>query len=271
MNTAAFAGALAHYIQYLEEIVVEEANWRIDGSLLEATGPGKPGIIDVNVIDSRVERLYSRFDFPFDIDSISEHAKQLNVPQRRKREPWVYKLLEVDMALGPGGYTLRFGRRTFGFFHLLKYDAIYRPMKYVYLPFGLTSCPACWSRDIAENASAHVEQCVRLLLVARNIPVKPKATLGYMIGRNAKQFKHDILESIDAINKLIYGRTKHEFKIELPREQLLSLTESLLVYFVCRKIGLELLRDSGVLADIVMEINKGRTQRGIFIGQEWFC
>ena len=139
-----------------EDIMVKEDNWRIIGDLLDTTKVRKSQAKGVEVIDSRIEHLLTQFDFEFDVVTISELAMKLNVSQVRKRAPWVYKLLELDRSIGPGGYTLIFRRRTFGFGQLLKYDAIYRPMKYVYLPFGLTYCPACWSRDIAENASAHV-------------------------------------------------------------------------------------------------------------------
>lgn len=250
--------------------MVKEDSWRIIGDLLDTTKVRKFQAKGVEVIDSRIEHLLTQFDFEFDVVTISELAMKLNVSQIRKRAPWVYKLLELDRSFGPGGYTLIFRRRTFGFGQLLKYDAIYRPMKYVYLPFGLTYCPACWSRDIAENACAHVEQCVRLYLTTKNIPVKPKATLGHMLGRNQSEFSLNIFNCIKSLNNFIYGRTKHEFKIELPREQLLSLTESLIVYFVSRILGLTLLRECGVLSDIVDEIERGRTEEDIFIGQEFF-
>jgi hypothetical protein len=186
--------------------------------------------------------------------------------------PWVKKLLAMDYSLGPGGYALRFNLetnpKTYAFFQLQKYDSIYRPIKYVYKPFGMTFCPAASSRDIAENACAHVEKCVKNLFMVRNLKIHPKATLGKMVNRYPGEFDSNTLYIINSINDIIYGKTKHEFEVQLPRLQLLSLAESLAVYFVCRVLGLELLQQAGTLNDIVNEINRGRSQK-VFIGMEW--
>ena len=180
----------------------------------------------------------------------------------------------MDYSLGPGGYALRFNLKTrpetYAFFQLLEYDSIYRPMKYVYMPFGLTSCPACFSRDIAQNACAHVEKCVLNLFKVRSLRISPKAPLGAMTRKYPDEFDPNTLSLINSVNSLIYGKTMHEFEVELPRLQLLSLAESLAVYFVCRVLGLKLLQQAGTLTDIVNEINRGRSQEGVFIGMEWF-
>ena len=141
----------------------------------------------VDAVDGRIEQLYCNTNLPFDIGVILDYSRHLNVSEASKRAPWVYKLLDMDYSLGPGGYTLRFNFKSkpnsFGFFQLLKYDSIYRPVKYVYLPFGLTSCPACFSRQIAEYSCAHVHECVMNLFSVRGLEIHPKTTLGRAISK----------------------------------------------------------------------------------------
>lgn len=249
-----------------------EADWRIDVSSLEAIET-PPEVGGVTALDSRIEHLYQKAKLPFDIVTIIDYAIHLNVPQTSERVPWIYKLMEMDKALGPGGYALRFRLdsqpKTYAFFQLRKYDSIYRPMKYVYMPFGLTSYPAGFSRDIAERACAHVEKCVLNLFESRGLGIESNATLGKMIYRYPNEFDGDTFGLIKSVNSLIYGKTKHKFDVELPRLQLLSLAESLAFYFVCRVLGLKLLQQAGTMTDILSEIKRGRTEKGVFIGMEW--
>ena len=227
---------------------------------------------NINVLDSTIEQLYKKAKLPCEITVILDYAKQLNSIKTSDRAPWVYKFLEMDYSLGPAGYGLRFNLetnpKTYAFSQLLKYDSIYRPMKYVYMPFGMTSCPACFSRDIAQNACAHVEKCLKNLFEVNGWKINPKATLGTMIHEIKKKYpvalNKDTLELIDSLNSLIYGKTKHEFEVELPRQQLLSLSESLAVYFVCRVLGLKLLQKAGTLTDVISEVDPiVRTARGL--------
>lgn len=228
---------------------------------------------DIDILDNEIEQLYKKANLPFDIKAISDYAKHLNVSQTSDRVPWVYKLLEMDYSLGPGGFALRFNLKTnlntYAFFQLIKYDQIYRPMKYVYMPFGMAICPSAWSRDIAENACAHVEKCVKNLFEVKNLRMSPKATLGKMANRYPTEFNNNTFDIINSVNDIIYGKTKHQFEVQLPRQQLLSLTESLAVYFVCRVLGLRLLQQAGTLNDIENEIDRGRSQKGIYLGMEW--
>lgn len=252
---------------------MEDTNWRIDASKIELTEIA-PTIADIDTLDRRIEKLYTKTKLPFDTKLIIDYAKNLNTPHIDIRAPWVYKLIELDYSLGPGGYALRFNlepqSRTYGFFQLLKYDEIYRPMKYVYMPFGLTYCPACWSRDIAENAGAHLEKCVLNLLRVNNLRVREKPTLGWMLHRYPNMFDSETSSLINEVNENVYGKTKHKFDVELPRIQLLSLVESLAVYFVCRQLGLKLLKEAGTLSDVIKEIIRSRTEGGVFIGMDWF-
>lgn len=252
---------------------MSNSNWIIDADKIEPKEVSAE-VSGVDAVDGRIEQLYRKANLPFDIGAMLDYARHLNVPKASKRAPWAYKLLEMDYSLGPGGYALRFNfktkPKTYGFFQLLKYDAIYRPMKYVYMPFGLSSCPACFSRDIAENACAHVHECVKNLFTVRELKIHPRATLGRAISKYPEEFDSGAYGLIDSVNKIIYGKAKHKFDVQLPRLQLLSLAESLAVYFVCRKLGLILLQQAGTLDDVVAEIRRGTSQKGVFIGQDWF-
>jgi len=252
---------------------MQESAWAIDAERIEPIEV-MPEVSGLDAVDDRIEELYRRGSLPFDIGVLLDYAGKLNVSETSERAPWVDKLLDMDYSIGPGGYALRFNFKarphTYGFFHLLKYDAIYRPMKYVYMPFGMTSCPAGFSRDIAENACAHVHECVKNLLAVKGLRIHPKITLGKAIYNYRNELDPDTYELIDSVNKIVYGRAKHEFDVELPRLQLLSLAESLAVYLLCRRLGLALLRQAGTLNDIVAEIRRGMSGEKVFIGMTWF-
>lgn len=251
---------------------MKDTSWRIDASQIKLTEIVST-IADIDILDSRIENLYIKANLPFDIKLITDYAKNLNTPHIDKRAPWVYKLIELDYSLGPGRYALRFNlepkSKTYGFFQLLKYDEIYRPMKYVYMPFGLSYCPACSSRDIAQRACAHVEKCVRNLLHTRGLRIYKKATLGQMLHTHPNMVDLDTFSLIKGVNEIVYGATKHEFDVQLPRAQLLSLVESLAIYFVFRQLGLKLLEEAGTLPDVIKEIIKSKTEGGVFIGMDW--
>lgn len=252
---------------------MQNSDWTIDAEKIEPMEVSAE-VSGIDAVDGKIEELYRKGNLPFDIGVLLDYARHLNVPEASKRAPWVYKLLDMDYSLGPGGYSLRFNFKakpnTYGFFQLLKYDAIYRPMKYVYMPFGMTPCPACFSRDIAENACAHVHECVKNLFAVRELKIHPKATLGKALYKYPGEFDSGTYALIKSVNQLIYGRTKHKFDVELPRLQLLSLAESLAVYFACRKLGLALLHKAGTLADVVAEIRRGMNGEKTFIGMTWF-
>jgi hypothetical protein len=251
---------------------MQNSDWTINTERIEPIEVSAE-VSGIDAVDSKIEELYQKSSLPFDIEVLLDYARHLNVSEASKRAPWVYKLLDVDYSLGPSGYTLRFNFKakpnTFGFFQLLEYDAIYRPMKYVFLPFGLTSCPACFSRQIAEYACAHVHECVKNLFAVKGLKIHPKATLGTALSKYPAEFDAGIYEIIDSTNELVWGRAKHKFDVELPRLQLLSLAESLAVYFVCRKLGLTLLQQAGTLNDIVAEIKRGINGERVLIGHDW--
>jgi hypothetical protein len=252
---------------------MQHSDWIIDGEKIEPMEV-LTEVSGIDAVDGKIEELYRKGSLPFDIGVLLDYARHLNISEASKRAQWLYKLLDMDYSLGPGGYGLRFNFKvkpnTYGFFQLLKYDAIYRPMKYVYMPFGMTPCPACFSRDIAENACAHVHECVKNLFGVKGLKIHPRATLGKAISSYPEEFDSDTYELIDSANKVVYGRAKHKFDVELPRLQLLSLAESLAVYFVCRKLGLALLQQAGTLADVVAEIRRGINGEKAFIGMTWF-
>ena len=251
---------------------MQNSDWTIDAEKIEPIEV-LTEVSGIDSVDGKIEELYRKGSLPFDIGVLLDYARHLNISEASKRAPWVYKLLDMDYSLGPGGYGLRFNFKvkpnTYGFFQLLKYDAIYRPMKYVYMPFGMTPCPACFSRDIAENACAHVHECVKNLFAVKGLKIHPKATLGTALYKYPSEFDSGTYALIDSVNQIVYGRAKHKFDVELPRLQLLSLAESLAVYFVCRRLGLTLLRQAGTLNDIVAEIRRGMNGQRVFIGMEW--
>ncbi|MBM3132338.1 MAG: hypothetical protein FJZ95_04810 [Chloroflexi bacterium] len=116
-----------------------------------------------------------------------------------------------------------------------------------------------------------MEQGLRVFLNATKTGIaKPKATLGKLLSLNSDKIGYDLFHKIDTLNKLVYGRTKHDFKIAAPREQLLSLVESLVIYFVSRRIAVELLTECGVANQIADDLRKAENgQDGVFIGQTW--
>ena len=267
---------LVHAVTFRCEVTLKKRNsmtnadWNIDPRKIQPIDVSPTS--EVETLDSSIEQVCQQANLPFDIKVILGLAKHLNVLPMSERVPWVEKLLEMDYSLGPFGYALRFNLssnpKTYAFFQLQKYDSIYRPMKYVYKPFGMSFCPAASSREIAESACAHVEKCVKNLFAVRTLKVRPKATLGEMVNKYPQEFDSQTLCLINSINDIVYGKTKHEFEVQLPRLQLLSLAESLAVYFVCRVIGLKLLQQAGTLNDVVSELKRSKGEK-VFIGMEW--
>lgn len=249
---------------------MQKNSWTVDAGKIQPVEVSAE-VSGVDAVDIGIEQLFRGGGLPFDIAVVSDYARHLNVPEVSKRAPWVYKLLDTDYSLGPGGFALEFDfeANTYAFFQLLKYDAIYRPMKYVYDPFGLTSCPSCFSRQIAENACAHVHECVKHLFAVKGLKISAKATLGRALSKYPGEFDTGTYALIDLVNKTVYGRTKHKFDVGLPRLQLLSLAESLAVYFVGRRLGLTLLGQAGTLNNIVAEIRRGMNGERVFIGMKW--
>lgn len=232
-------------------------------------------MLDVVTVNIHIQKLFADANLPVDIDKIQELAPYLNMTEISKRAPWVYKFFEIDRSLGPCGFVFKFDMeskpRTYGFYQLLKYDPILRPIKYVYMPFGMSSCPAAFSRDIAQNACAFVEMCMKNLFFIRKLRIHPKAPLGTMLYKYPNEFDPATFGLIEALNRHVYGKTKHEFYIGLPKKQLLTLSESLAVYLVCRIIGLKLLQKAGTLEDIENQIILSQSHpEKVVIGQEWF-
>ena len=232
-------------------------------------------ILDVVTVNIHIQKLFADANLSVDIDKIQELAPYLNITEISKRAPWVYKFFEIDQSLGPCGFAFKFDMeskpRTYGFYQLLKYDPILRPIKYVYMPFGMSSCPAAFSRDIAQNACAFVEMCMKNLFLTRNLRIHPKATLGTMLYKYPNEFDSATFGLIEVLNRHVYGKTKHEFDVGLPQKQLLTSSESLAVYLVCRVIGLNLLQEAGTLEDIENQIILSQSHpEKVVIGQEWF-
>ena len=91
-----------------------------------------------------------------------------------------------------------------------------------------------------------------------------------MLGNNKRLMDANLVKQIYDLNDLIYGKTKHVFRINQPREQLLSLTESLLIYLASRQICITLLTQCGLHTKIQSELTKAQNGLvGIFIGQSW--
>jgi hypothetical protein len=231
-------------------------------------------IPNVRTIDSNIEKLYMHAGISVSLFKLTELSSYLNILEISDRVPFVYELFEIDKSLGPCGFAPRFDieskPKTYGFGQLLKYDHILRPIKYVYMPFGMASCPAAFSRDIAQNACAYVEECFQNLLIERNLKIRPKATLGKLLYDYRDEIHQRTFNLIDLLNKYVYGKSKHEFVVELPNNQLFTLSESLAIYFVCRVIGLTLLKDANTLPDIEFLTKLSQTQPGLVIGQDWY-
>ena len=232
-------------------------------------------IIDIDTVNIHIEKLFADANLPVNIAKIKELAPYLNMTEISERAPWVYKFFEIDWSLGPCGFAFKFDMeskpRTYGFYQLLKYNSILRPIKYVYMPFGMSACPAGFSRDIAQNACAFVEMCMKNLFFMRNLRIHPKAMLGTMLYKYPNEFDTATFGLIESLNRHVYGKTKHEFDVGLPRKQLLTLSESLAVYLICRVIGLKLLQEAGVLEDIKNQVTLSQSHpEKVVIGQEWF-
>lgn len=208
-------------------------------------------------IDSRIEQLHQKFELPVGIKEIIGLARELNTNNRHDRVQTVRQFLDIDRSLGLGGYLVNFDSDTFSFYYVRMYGNVYRPIKHVYMDICQTISPATWSQAIAESSCEHVEQCLRVYLHHTGISIDNDPNL-----RQILEATEGIL-SIMLLDQLAYCRIKHGFQNETLRDQLLSLAESLIFYFICRKVGIRLLEECGALTDIADEILKGQTHKGV--------
>ena len=231
--------------------------------------------LDVLTINNDIRGFYADARLSIELETIQELAPFLNSVELSERAPSLEKLYEIDCSLGPCGFDYKLNvaskPRTYSFYQILKYDRILRPIKYVYMPFGMSSYPASFSRDIAQNACAYVEMCMQNLFLTKGLRFNPKAPLGTMLYQYQKEFDTNTFKLIEALNRNVYVKAKHEFSVNLPKKQLLTLSESLASYLVCRVIGLALLKEAGVLEDIINLVKLSKTNpKEIVIGQTWY-
>ena len=210
-------------------------------------------------IDSRIEQLHQKFELPVGIKEMIGLAKELNTSNRHDRVRTVKQFLDIDRSLGLGGYLVNFDSDTFSFYYVRMYGSVYRPIKHIYMDICQTISPATWSQAIAESSCEHVEQCLRVYLQCSGISIDNDPNL-----RQILEDTEGILK-IMLLDQLAYCKIKHGFHNETPRDPLLSLAESLIFYFICRKIGIRLLEECGALTDIADEILKGQTHKGVLI------
>jgi hypothetical protein len=218
------------------------------------------------LVDKQISQLYEQSQVGVDESELLAIADHVNTTDFKSRVPWVDKLLNLDMSLGVGGFIVVFDGKEFGFFHLVKYNAVYRPIRYVYMDICLTLYPADFSRDQAKNACAHIEKTFHHYLETKGIRVRPRATLGYMLHNYDSSLDSGLVTQIDSVNNLIYGSTKHNYDVDVSKVHLLTLCESLMIYFVARKVCIALLEKCGAMQDVISEINKKA-----FFGQTWLC
>ena len=219
-----------------------------------------------DMVDQRIIQLYESSQVGVDKNELFAIAENINTTDFKSRVPWFDKLLNLDRSLGVGGFIPVFDGKEFSFFHLVKYNPVYRPIRYVYMDMCLTSYPAGFSRDQAKNACAHIEETVNLYLETKGNLIRPKATLGNMLHDFKSSFEPSLLQQMKAVNEVVYGSAKHNYSVNVSKRHLFTLSESLLVYFIARKICIALLEECGVMQDIISQINKKK-----FFGQTWAC
>jgi len=215
--------------------------------------------------DQNIIQLYDSLSIPVDKNELFAIAGNIDTPDFRSRVVWFNKLLDLDRSLGVGGFIPAYDGYDYSFWHLLKYDAVYRPIRYVYMDVCMAANPSGFSRDQAKNACAHIEETVLLYLTTKGIHVNPKSTLGRMLHSYASSFDSSLIQQMKTINETVYVRVKHDYDVGSSKTHLFSLDDSLMVYFIARKICVALLQECGAMKDIISEIKQQK-----FFGQTWY-
>jgi hypothetical protein len=92
--------------------------------------------------DKNIIQLYDSLSIPVDKNELFTIAGNINMPDFKGRVVWFDKLLKLDRLLGVGGFIPAYDGFDYSFWHLVKYDAVYRPIRYVYMDICMTANPS---------------------------------------------------------------------------------------------------------------------------------
>ena len=115
----------------------------------------------------------------------------------------------------------------------IKDRPIFRPIQYVESHF-LDQNFDMLTRVIVERSSLHVEASLKRYCRRTDIPVGP-----LLNSREGKTLPRELWKKLDVFRELLWNQGKHETPLD--REHLFSETEAIAAYFICRKLGSELL------------------------------
>ena len=143
-------------------------------------------------------------------------------------------LLEYDEQLGGLGIYLKIGEKLPG---------IYRALSYVGFPLLMPN-PENVTRFMIHSACIYLEELLKKIV--RIMPweeIKADSLpLGALVKRARKRLKPSIYEQLSWLAGNVYNFAKHHANLENEGEpdHYFSLAEAIAIYFIVRKLGLEL-------------------------------
>lgn len=130
----------------------------------------------------------------------------------------------------------------------IQFRGLFRPIQYIYQ--RLSEDDLVWNaRTIILNSCLHVEKAVKYRF---NIPDENRSSLGVLLSHNSivkKTLDAAFLKLLVALNKTIYGKTKHTIThIDIDAHDY-SPADAIAVYLICRWVGVKLLEPTALFND----------------------
>ena len=137
-------------------------------------------------------------------------------------------------------------------------DAVVRPLSYVPYHLAAPTMYSVMAREVVNDAGAHVEQCVKKLIVAGH---NRRSPLGVAV--NSKKAKRSLgSDLVEAINQYLpsWNAAKHDYDGGGP-ESLITLDDAIRNYFVARALGAAVLKTNGLLDRAVEAIEEAASNQ----------
>ena len=118
---------------------------------------------------------------------------------------------------------------------------IFRGIQYVEAHLGNFELE--WlARSIVTESCYHVEGSLK-----RRLDVSGHLSIGRILGRaNARSLGDNLLSTLQYLNKYVYNNAKHTIEHMDWDEHMFSVADALAIYLVCRVLGAQILKGSGI-------------------------
>ena len=131
------------------------------------------------------------------------------------------------------------------------FEEVLRPLRYIPTYLSLTWGDPIHVRAVAQNATAHLEGCVKKALGDKHA----RQPLGTLIGtpppRSEKLIPTSAVDGTEEFAHLVGNPSKHDYVNDRSRGSVFIYEDAVLAYFLARRFGTQALQASGHLEDLI--------------------